>query len=236
MSITHKCLLFAALCLFSAGQALGQAARTPFSSFGLGEYYGNALINHQGMAGVGVSQPQFEYIGTQNPALLVYNSLYTTCHAGIVAERRTIQSDTLSETTSGGNMNYLVTAFPVKPGYWSTSVGLMPYTSVNYRLQYTDDVLGSTDQVQVTETGDGGLTELYWANGVRITRQLAVGVRAAYIFSSIVNRYENQLLDAPQPVNYIVAVEEKSYVRDFSFGTGILFSKDSLFRNDRYRL
>src|SRR5690606_21972571 len=79
-------------------------------------------------------------------------------------------------------------------------------------------------------------TQLYWANGVRITRQLAVGVRAAYIFSSIVNRYENQLLDAPQPVNYIVAVEEKSYVRDFSFGTGIVFSKDSLFRNDRYRL
>src|SRR5690606_34745382 len=118
------------------------------------------------------SQPQFEYIGSQNPALLVYNSLYTTFHAGIVTERRSIKSDTLTETAQGGNMNYLVTAFPIKPGYWTTSVGLMPYTSVNYRLQYTDNVANSTDQVTVTEEGDGGLTQLYWSNGVRLTRRL----------------------------------------------------------------
>jgi hypothetical protein len=236
MSIRSKCLLITALCLFWAGYASGQAARTPFSSFGIGEYYGTSLINHQGMAGVGVSQPQFEYIGSQNPALLVYNSLYTTFHAGIVTERRSIKSDTLTETAQGGNMNYLVTAFPIKPGYWTTSVGLMPYTSVNYRLQYTDNVANSTDQVTVTEEGDGGLTQLYWSNGVRLTRRLAVGVRAAYIFSSIIHTYKNQLIDARQPVNYIVAVEEKSYVRDFTFGTGIVYSKDSLFKNNRYRL
>lgn len=235
MSIKHK-FIFAACCLLLAVEALGQAARTPFSSFGIGEPYGSALINQQGMAGVGVAQPQFLHINNQNPALLVYNSLYTSFQAGIITERRTISGDTLSEKSQGGNMNYLVTAFPIKPTKWTTSVGLMPYTSVNYNLQYTDNVLNSPDEVSVTEDGSGGLTQLYWSNGVRLTKELAVGLKASYIFSSIVNTYKNQLLESPQPVNFLAGIEEKSYVKDFTFGTGISFSKDSLFSQQRYRL
>lgn len=235
MSIIHK-YLFGIFCIFLALETSGQAAKTPYTSFGIGEPYGNALINQQGMAGIGVSQPQFYAINNQNPALLVYNSLLTSFQAGILTERRTISGDTLSETTQGGNMNYLVTAFPIKPGKWTTSVGLMPYTSVNYRVQYNEDIIGSPDEVRVVEEGSGGLTQLYWSNGVRITRALAVGVKASYIFSSIVNTYKNQLIGSPQPINYLAAVEEKAYVKDFAFGTGISFSKDSLFSRNRYRL
>lgn len=235
MSIKHKFILVA-LCLFFAIEGFGQAARTPFTSFGIGEPYGSALINQQGMAGVGISQPQFWFINNQNPALLVYNSVYTGFQAGIITERRKISGDTLSETSQGGNMNYLVTAFPIKPTKWTTSVGLMPYTSVNYKLQYTDNVLNSPEAVRVTEEGSGGLTQLYWSNGVRITRDVAVGLKASYIFSSIVNTYRNQLIESPQPVNFLAGIEEKSYVKDFTFGTGISFSKDSLFSQKRYRL
>jgi len=235
MSIVRNYLLVG-ICLLLAFQASGQAARTPFSSFGIGEPYGNALVNQQGMAGVGVSQPQFYYINNQNPALLIYNSVNTTFQAGIITERRSISSDTLTETSQGGNMNYLVTAFPLKPGKWTTSVGLMPYTSVNYRLQYTEPVSQSSENVRVMEEGTGGLTQLYWSNGVRLTKQLAVGLKAAYVFSSIRKTYNNQLINSTQPINYLAGVEEKSYVRDFAFGTGISFTKDSLFARHRYRL
>lgn len=219
-----------------AVEATGQAARTPFTSFGIGEPYGTALINQQGMAGVGVSQPQFWFINNQNPALLVYNSVNTTFQAGLITERRTISGDTLSETSQGGNMNYLVTAFPIKPGKWTTSVGLMPYTAVNYRLQYIDNIVGSTEEVSVVEEGEGGLSQLYWSNGVRLTKDLAIGAKASYIFSSIINTYKNQLIDSSQPINYLAGIQEKSYVRDFTFGTGLSFSKDSLFSRQRYRL
>ena len=240
MSAIHKhlitliCLLVIAIAV--APRAAGQAARTPYSSFGIGEPYGNALINHQGMAGVGVSQPQFWFINNQNPALLVYNSIYTGFQAGIIMERRTISGDTLSEKTQGGNMNYLVTAFPIVPSKWTTSAGLMPYSSVNYKLQYRDGIENSTDDVLVIEEGTGGLTQLYWSNGVRLTKDIAVGLKASYIFSSIVNTSKNQLINSNEPINYVSAIEEKSYVRDFTFGTGISFSKDSLFSGGRYRL
>ena len=235
MSSIHK-YFFAFICLILVSEAYGQAARTPYSSYGIGEPYGNALINHQGMAGIGVSQPQFWYINSQNPALLVYNSIQTVFQAGIIAERRNISGDTLSERTQGGNMNYLVTAFPIKPTRWTTSVGLMPYSSVNYKLQYNEGIENSPEQVSVSEEGSGGLTQLYWSNGVRIAKGVAVGLKAAYIFSSIVNKYKNQLINSDQPVNYLAAIEEKSYVKDFTFGTGISISKDSLFSQQRYRL
>jgi hypothetical protein len=234
MSVFHKYAFIVFACLLVTLEASGQAARSPYTSFGIGEPYGNALINHQGMAGVGVSQPQYWFINNQNPALLVYNAVFTSFQAGIITERRNISGDTLSETTQGGNMNYLVTAFPIKPGKWTTSVGLMPYTAVNYKLQYRDDILNSTEQVNVIEEGSGGLTQLYWSNGVRLTRALAIGAKASYIFSSIVNTYKNQLIEASS--NYLAAVEEKSYVKDFTFGGGISFSQDSLFSNRRYRL
>src|SRR5687768_6211471 len=235
MSIIHK-YVFICVGLILSVEASGQAARSPYTTFGIGEPYGNALINHQGMAGVGVSNPQYLYINNQNPALLVYNSFYSSFQAGIIAERRSISGDTLSETSQGGNMNYLVVAFPIKPSNWTTSVGLMPYTSVNYKMQYNDDIIGSPNEVSVVEEGSGGLTQLYWSNGIRLTKEFAVGLKASYIFSSIVNTYKNQLINSSEPGNYFVAVEEKSYVKDFMFGTGISFSKDSLFNRKQYRL
>lgn len=224
------------VCLLLSGSAFGQAARSPFTDFGIGEPYGNALINTQGMAGVGVSQPQFWFLNNQNPALLVYNTL-TVFEAGMLVETKNISRDTASERSVGGNMNYLVTAFPVKPGKWTTSVGLMPYTTVKYNIHYTDVVQNNESQlVDVIREGSGGLTQLYWSNGVRLTRNFAVGLKTAYIFSSVLTTYMNRLKDFQQPVNYYAAIQERTYVKDFKFSGGISYSKDSLFTQKRYRL
>lgn len=187
------------------------------------------------MAGVGVSQPQFWFLNNQNPALLVYNNL-TVFEAGMLVESRNIRGDTVSERSVGGNLNYLVTAFPIKPTKWTTSVGLMPYTTVKYSIQYVENIDNSNGQVDVTEEGSGGLTQLYWSNGVRLTRSLAVGLKTSYIFSSIVNTYQNKLKDFSQPINFYAAIHERSYVKDVNFAAGISFSKDSLFSQKRYRL
>jgi hypothetical protein len=227
--------LFFLICLISAVQAWGQAARSPFTRQGIGEPYSNALINTQGMAGVGVAQPQFWYLNNQNPALLAYNN-YTVFQAGLVAERKTIRMDSASEKSAGGNMNYLVTGFPVKPGRWSTSLGLMPYSAVKYKVIYIGDIANSTDSIGVIEEGSGGFTQLYWSNGVRINRYWAVGLKIGYIFGSIKSTYSNQLIRSNQPINYFATMEEKQYARDFAFTAGVSYSKDSLFANNRYRV
>lgn len=206
---------------------MGQAAQSPFTTFGVGEKYGNALIHNQGMAGVGIGTPQYWFLNNQNPALLVYNSL-TIFEAGIIFESKTINSDTLSEKTQAGNMNYIATAFPIKPGKWTTSVGLMPLTNVDYKLRYDDDIMGSDNIAVTTEEGTGGLSQLYWSNGVKLTKELALGLKAAYIFSSVKNEYSNYVSDPTIPTNYQVKVSEQIYVRDFMFTAGASYKLDSI--------
>src|SRR6187551_1540966 len=128
MSICKRYLCLVA-CMIVTAQAWAQVANSPFTKFGIGENYSDALINTQGMAGVGVSQPQYWYVNNQNPALLIYNTL-ATYQVGILGESQRIKSSGTSEKHIGGNLNYIVTAFPIKPRKWTTSVGLMPYTSM----------------------------------------------------------------------------------------------------------
>src|SRR5689334_14303015 len=118
MSVVRKFFLLFVVVIASA-KVWGQAAQSPISTYGIGEPYGNALIHNQGMGGTGVAQPQFWFLNNQNPALLVYNGL-TVFEAGIITESRTIKSDTLTEKTQAGNMNYLATAFPIKRNKWTT--------------------------------------------------------------------------------------------------------------------
>lgn len=230
MSIVNKYLSLAVLWVVVVYQAAGQAAQSPFSTFGIGEKYSNALINNRGMGGIGIGTPQIWFINNQNPALLVYNSL-TTFEAGILYESRNIKGEETDEKTSGGNMNYLVTSFPVKPGKWTTSVGLMPLTSVNYTLEYDDPIVGGTGNAHVTENGSGGLTQVYWSNGLRLTKNLSVGLTGAYIFSSVLNEYSNYVTDT-LGIPFRVEISERTYVRDFSFSAGISYRLDSIFGGD----
>ena len=227
MSIVNTYFFSAALALVIVGRAAGQAAQSPFSTFGIGEKYGTALTHNQGMAGIGIGAPQLWFINNQNPAFLIYNGL-TTFEAGILYESRNITGEQTDEKTQGGNMNYLVTSFPVKPGKWTTSVGLMPYTNVDYTLEYSDPIIGGTGNASVKENGSGGLTQVYWSNGVRLTRHLSVGLTGAYIFSSILNEYTNYV-DVPSSAPFQVKLSERVYVRDFGFTAALGYRQDSIF-------
>ncbi|MBY0434302.1 MAG: hypothetical protein K2U26_09350 [Cyclobacteriaceae bacterium] len=214
----------------------GQAARSPFSLYGLGEPVGNALASHQGMGGVGVSNPQYWYLNNQNPALLVFNRL-TVFQAGVLGEQRTQSSANLTERSGNGDLNYLALGIPVKPGWWTSSLVLMPYTRLNYQVRYQEAVNGNpNNSVNVTEKGSGGINEFSFSNGVSINKNLSVGVKAAYLFSAIINEYSNELVQTNQTVIISPNIYDRTFVSDFKFTSGVSYRIDSLFKNKLYRL
>ncbi len=225
MSLTKSVLAFLVIIASPVAAIYGQAARSPFSSYGLGEQYGTALAQAQGMGGVGFSNPQFLYINNQNPALLVYNRL-TTFQAGIIGEQRNQSSDSVNEKSGSGNLNYLVLSVPVINGWWSTSFGLMPYTRLNYLLNYREVVPGSTELVEVIEEGSGGVNQFYWSNGVSINRNISVGLKAAYLFSSTESSYGNFLVNAPVTISG--RINDRTFISDFVFTPGVSIHLDSL--------
>jgi hypothetical protein len=225
MFIRRSDLLFLSVFFLAAVSAWGQAARSPFSSYGLGEQYGTALAQSQGMGGVGISNPQFLYINNQNPALLVYNRL-TTFQAGVIGEQRTQQNDSVTEKSGNGNLNYLAISVPVINGWWSTSFVLMPYTRLNYLLNYTKTVENSTELLAVSEQGSGGINQFYWANGVSLNPRISLGLKMAYLFSSTNDDYLQTVRNAP--VFLAGAVWDRTFISDFVFTPAISIHLDSL--------
>jgi len=239
--LAGKKYLFFVFCALISAKVSGQAASSPFTSFGLGEQYSSSLAHNQGMGGIGVSQPQFWFLNNSNPALLVYNT-QTVFTTGILGESRKLKNDSISEKHVGGNMNYLAIAFPVRPRKpfkmqrWTTAFGLMPYSTVDYNIEFEGAVDGNdTINYTGTEQGSGGLAQFYWSNGVRINEDIAVGIRANYIFSTITYLYKNILPPTVQPLNLYSSVEESTYIKDFAFSLGLSYSKDSLWAKN-YRL
>jgi hypothetical protein len=218
----------------------GQAARTPFSAFGYGDSYGNALVNNQGMGGVGVSNPQYWYLNNMNPALLTYNRI-TVFQAGLVGDKRRIYGDTLKENSGSANLNYLVIGFPLMRNKrtgetrWGTSLGLMPYSNVNYSFNYSAVVPGSGGvEAQYFEQAKGGFNEIYWSNGVRLNRYLSAGLKTSFMFSSVVTDFSNILDDPDQTNKYVINVHELQSVKGLRFTPGLHFRKDSI--NTKYTL
>jgi hypothetical protein len=218
------------VCLISI-EVNGQAARTPFSAFGYGEYVGESLVNGQGMAGTGVSNPQVWYLNNQNPALLVNNRI-TVFQAGLVGENRRLYSDTLKEKSRNGNLNYLTLGFPVKRNkktgeiQWATAIGLMPYSRVNHSLDFIDSINGQ--QVINFDRSVGGFNQFYWSNGVRLNKYINVGLKTSMMFSSIISDYGNLLNDPGQADKYLINVHEILSVRGIKFTPALSFRKDSI--------
>lgn len=228
-----------ALSIIVALKASGQTARTPFSTIGIGQPFTLSLIHNQGAGGTGIAQPQYWFLNNQNPALLVYN-YYSVFAAGLSAENITVRSDTASTTSSGGNLSYLVAAFPVEPRKWTTSVGILPFTRVNYKFLYYESLFDINDNIidtiAVRESGLGGFNQIYWSNGIRLHDNWSVGVQAAHLFGAITSDYANTLINVNSPVPFLIAVEEQTYGKGYRFTGGLHFSKDSLGRRKDYVL
>ncbi|HOO09393.1 MAG TPA: hypothetical protein PKW06_05605 [Cyclobacteriaceae bacterium] len=212
-------------------ESAGQAAKTPFSSFGIGETFGSGLTQNQGMGGLGISHPEYWHLNNVNPALLTYNTI-TVFEAGFLGEQRTVKGAGASEKAGSGNLNYLALGFPIKRNKWGTAIGLMPYSSVNYRLRYQSSIANSTDMVDVIESGSGGINQLYLSNGARLHPNISVGLKATYYFSAIVNQYTSSLSESSQAVNYATNIYDRRSFHGFGFTGGASFHKDSIGRKN----
>jgi hypothetical protein len=226
-------LLIACCC----GSVFGQAARSPFSSFGIGEYNPTATTNQQGMAGVGVSNPEMLFINTLNPALLVFNGYQgiTTFQAGILGEQRTVRDAANKDVSKGGNLNYLILCFPIKSGRWVTSIASMPYSIVRYNFAYMDVVPNAPDSAAYKETGNGGINQVAWSHGIKLHKWVSVGARASYLYSTIENSYTNYVKLTNQLYVFSPDVHQRYNYKGFTFQGSFSLHIDSLF-NKNYRL
>ena len=203
---------------------LAQNKYSPYTVIGVGDLNGMALANNAAMGNVGIATPSIWHINNMNPALLTYNSL-TVFEIGVEGENRTVSNSFNSVKVGTGGFKYLSLAFPIIPNKWTSNIGLMPYSSVNYSFNTRQSVAGTNVDAVIDFEGTGGLNQVYFSNGLKIAKGLSVGLRMSYIFGLTEARTNTYLEGEGITQQFPTGVYEKTNYSGFDLGLGLSYSK-----------
>lgn len=179
--------------VFSHFLVMGQAGYSPYTSIGIGEIHSLGLTNNVGMAGIGISNGNHLFYNNANPALLYRNSL-SVFSVGMAGEYREVSTTDLSQENFTGGFNYALLGLPIMANRWTLGFGLMPYSTVNYKYNVSENFTGGAEaNVFKSYEGSGGFNKVFMSNGLKITKNLSAGFTLGYLFGSIKNEVATQV-------------------------------------------
>lgn len=196
-------------------QGLGNS---PYSSLGMGEFYGDAYSDNTAMGGSGVSTGGGFQINNLNPALWVRNR-FTTLDVGLVGQYKEVASGNLQQRNAGGNLAYLSLSFPVTPR-WVIGASLKPYSFIDYENSFTRPVSGSTGVAEYTVSGKGGVNKASLVNSFQIGRYVSLGLESSYFFGNVRRSSDVLLYANGAASDYLVSLNERNTYSDIAFRAG----------------
>ncbi len=186
MKANVYCLVITAYCLFFTTKTNAQQTNSPFSYLGIGEVYTGGTAVQSMMGGLGVAHSNGIYINTLNPALLARNR-YTVFEMGVNMEGKMMQNERQLSNTFDGSLNPIMLALPAS-SRWTLVLGLAPVSTVNYQTSTSQKLsIVGTDSIRYSYRGEGGLNKAVVSNGVRIFKDMYVGLETSYLFG-VINR------------------------------------------------
>ena len=156
------------------------SSASPYSLGGLGDitFRGNAIDRMMG--GLSVYSDSI-HANLNNPASLGELKL-TTYSVGVHYKNTQLSALETNEQVSSGSLDYIAVSIPTK--YFGFSFGLMPYSSVGYRLQSIDDAIEDGTVVNRYE-GSGGVNKTFLSLGFKLFKGLNLGATVNYNFGNI---------------------------------------------------
>ncbi|KAA9339973.1 hypothetical protein [Adhaeribacter soli] len=203
--------------------ALAQSSgNSPYSRLGIGEVStNNGNIRNFSMGGTGVSSPNSAQVNELNPALLYYNN-NVIFEMSVASQLKTLKEENRSQRDGNTTLNTISLSLPVHKR-WTAAVGLKPFSTVQYETNTSQPVTGDPNtQALVRYSGDGGLTEVYFGNGVKVAKDLTVGVAASYIFGTINNNFTSAIQNQS---GQQLQVSQQTTYNDFAFKSGLAYRR-----------
>lgn len=176
-------LILTILSIFSLlGQAQNEVS-SPYSSFGVGMLNNRSNGINATMGGVGYALRSANYVNFKNPAsYVVFDSLSFTADVAFSAYSTTLRTNNVSQKNTRGKFDYLAIGIPIN-SRWATSVGVIPFSELGYDISDSVNVenVGTADY---RYAGEGGLMQLYWGNGFKITENFSIGLNLSYLWGN----------------------------------------------------
>ena len=223
-----KKLVLVFIAVFAIQCYAQQGTASPYSFYGIGSLKFKGTVENRSMGGLSIYTDSIHVI-LRNPAsyatenLGVWNNesrpIKFTVGGSYVSTD--LKSSTSSDKASSTTFDYLALSVPI--GKFGFGFGLVPYTSVGYKLE---SVVEGTDDIQNRFRGQGGLNKAFMGLGYMLAKGLSIGIDGQYNFGNIQNSTIEFLYDSDGvPIQYQSRESNRSDLSGLNFNIGLSYKK-----------
>lgn len=204
-----------------------QGSSSPYSFYGIGSLKFKGTVENQSMGGISVFNDSI-HINLRNPAGYAGQNLKSFNNEGRPVKysvggsqsQISLKGESASESSSTSSLDYLAIAIPL--GKFGAGFGLLPYTSVGYKLQS----FSPEETLQYKYRGEGGINKVFLGFGYQLSNNLKIGVDASYNFGNITNTniafgYNEQ----GEFLQYHTREINRSDLGGLSYNLGVIYTK-----------
>ena len=217
-------VFIAVYAIHSYGQ---EGTASPYSFYGIGSLKFKGTVENRSMGGLSIYSDSI-HVNLRNPAsyagknIQFFNNESRPVKFTVGGSYSSIdlKSDSETDNTSSTTFDYLALSIPM--GKFGFGFGLLPYTSVGYKLES----LNSNGNLENRFRGQGGLNKAFLGLGYQIVEGLSIGVDAQYNFGNIQNSTVEYLYDSDgAQLQYQSRENNRSDLSGLSFNLGLSYKK-----------
>ncbi len=198
--------------LSTAFMAAQEENSSPYSFYGIGLTKFKGTTENYSMGGLSIFSDSI-HVNLRNPAS--YGRLkLTTFTVGGSYRTATLDDGTKTDNVKNTSLDYLALGLPT--GKLSFGFGLIPYTTVGYRILDTNE--GTINRF----SGRGGMNKVFLTAGYAVTPALSLGVGVDYNFGNVQKRYTA----IQRGVQFGTREINRSDLHGFNFNFGIDYQKE----------
>ena len=182
--VGFKHTLWALLLTMVTGMAIAQNnTNSPYTRYGYGDLSDQSFGNSRAMGGIAFGLRDGAQINPLNPAsYTAIDSLTFIFEGGVSLQNMNISGGGVKLNAKNSSFDYLAMQFRLHPRI-AMSIGLLPFSNVGYSV--SDSKVDNGVSQTRSFTGDGGLHQLYGGIGVKVLKNLSLGVNASYFWGDI---------------------------------------------------
>ena len=182
--VGFKHTLCALLLTMVTGMAIAQNnTNSPYTRYGYGDLSDQSFGNSKAMGGIAFGLRDGAQINPLNPAsYTAIDSLTFLFDGGVSLQNMNISGSGVKLNAKNSSFDYLAMQFRLHPRI-AMSIGLLPFSNVGYSV--SDSKVDNGVSQTRSFTGDGGLHQLYGGIGVKVLKNLSLGVNASYFWGDI---------------------------------------------------
>ena len=182
--VGFKHTLCALLLTMVTGMAIAQNnTNSPYTRYGYGDLSDQSFGNSKAMGGIAFGLRDGAQINPLNPAsYTAIDSLTFLFEGGVSLQNMNISGSGVKLNAKNSSFDYLAMQFRLHPRI-AMSIGLLPFSNVGYSV--SDSKVDNGVSQTRSFTGDGGLHQLYGGIGVKVLKNLSLGVNASYFWGDI---------------------------------------------------